>query len=106
MQVKSIADCSHRTYHLSLRSLFCLFLSGCFTQVLLTKLRNVLSQFRKKIFRVKNGDMLWYENSLIFPTIFIQHFADFRQPTVEGSVEHEARNYSYTRDHACHKQSY
>ena len=42
----------------------------------------------------------------IFLTLFIQHFADFRQPTVEDSVEHEARNYSYTRDHACHKQSY
>ena len=40
MQVKSIAECSpyFRTslsYHLSLRSLFCLFLSGRFTQVLL-----------------------------------------------------------------------
>ena len=45
MQVKSIAECSKGSilqyfrpslsYHLSLRSLFCLFLSGCFTQVLL-----------------------------------------------------------------------
>ena len=43
MQVKSIAECSKRSilqnfrpalsYHLSLRSLFCLFLSGRFTQV-------------------------------------------------------------------------
>ena len=45
MQVKSIAECSNvsilqyfqpaLSYHLSLRSLFCLFLSDCFTQVLL-----------------------------------------------------------------------
>ena len=45
MQVKSIAECSKGSilhyfrpsisYHLSLRSLFCLFLSGDFTQVLL-----------------------------------------------------------------------
>ena len=43
MQVKSIAECRSilqyfrpsLSYHLSLRSLFCLFLSGCFTQVLL-----------------------------------------------------------------------
>ena len=44
MQVKSIAECSlailqyfrpSLCYHLSLRSLFCLFLSGRFTQVLL-----------------------------------------------------------------------
>ena len=45
MQVKSIAECSNGSilqyfrpslsYHLSLRSLFCLFLSGHFTQVLL-----------------------------------------------------------------------
>ena len=38
MQVKSIAECSFRpslSYHLSLRSLFCLFLSGRFRQVLL-----------------------------------------------------------------------
>ena len=44
MQVKSIAECSKwnilqyfrpsLSYHLLLRSLFCLFLSGCFTQVL------------------------------------------------------------------------
>ena len=43
MQVKSIAECSKGSIlqyflpslcsHLSLRSLFCLFLSGCFTQV-------------------------------------------------------------------------
>ena len=45
MQVKSIAECSKGSilqyfqpalsYHLSLRSLFCLFLSGCLRQVLL-----------------------------------------------------------------------
>ena len=45
MQVKVIAECSKESilqyfrpslsYHLSLRSLFGLFLSGCFTQVLL-----------------------------------------------------------------------
>ena len=45
MQVKSIAECSKGSilqyfqrslsYHLSLRSLFSLFLSGCFIQVLL-----------------------------------------------------------------------
>ena len=45
MQVKSFAKCSKRSilqhfqpslnYHLSLRHLFCLFLSGSFTQVLL-----------------------------------------------------------------------
>ena len=38
MQVKSIAECSFRpslSYHLSLRSLFCLFLSSCLRQVLL-----------------------------------------------------------------------
>ena len=48
MQVKSIAECSKGSilqyfrpslsYHLSLRSLFCLFLSGRFTQVLLYSL--------------------------------------------------------------------
>ena len=47
MQVKSIAECSKESilqhfrpslsYHLSLRSLFCLFLSGRFRQVLLYK---------------------------------------------------------------------
>ena len=37
MQVKSIAEYFRPSlsYHVSLRSLFCLFLSGCFTQVLL-----------------------------------------------------------------------
>ena len=42
MQVRSIAECSplqyflpSLSYHLSLRSLFCLFLSGRFTQILL-----------------------------------------------------------------------
>ena len=45
MEVKSIAECSNGSilqdfrpslsYHLSLGSLFCLFLSGSFTQVLL-----------------------------------------------------------------------
>ena len=45
MQVENIAECSKGSilqyfrsslsYHLSLRSLFCLFLSGCFTQILL-----------------------------------------------------------------------
>ena len=45
MQVKSIAECSKGSilpfirhslsYHSSFRSLFCLFLSGCFKQVLL-----------------------------------------------------------------------
>ena len=38
MHVKSIAECSKRpslSYNLSLRSLFCLFLSGCLRQVLL-----------------------------------------------------------------------
>ena len=45
MQIKSIAECftwsilqyfrPSLSYHLSLRSLFCQFLSGCFTQVLL-----------------------------------------------------------------------
>ena len=45
MQVKSIAECSEGSilqyyrpslsYQLSLRPLLCLFLSGCFTQVLL-----------------------------------------------------------------------
>ena len=43
LQVKSIAECSKEShsailstslsYHLSIGSLFCLFLSGCFTQV-------------------------------------------------------------------------
>ena len=44
MQAKSIAECFKRimqyfqpllSYNLSFRSMFCLFLSGCFTQVLL-----------------------------------------------------------------------
>ena len=45
MQVKRIAECSKGSilqyfrpslsYHLSLRPLFCLFLNGCFAQVLL-----------------------------------------------------------------------
>ena len=48
MQVKSIAECSKRSilqyflpslsYHLSLRPLFCLFLSGRLRQVLLYKI--------------------------------------------------------------------
>ena len=52
MQVKSNAECSKGSilqyfrpsliYHLSLRSLFCLFLSGCFTQVLLYIVRKLL----------------------------------------------------------------
>ena len=51
MQVKSIAECSKGSilqyfcpsfsYHLSLSSLFCVFLSGCFTQVLLYELTNL-----------------------------------------------------------------
>ena len=53
MQVKSIAECSKGSilqyfwpslsYHLSLRSLFCLFLSGRFTQVLLYMYTGLLS---------------------------------------------------------------
>ena len=49
MQVKSLAECSKGSilqyfrpslsYHLSLRSLFCLLLSGCLTQVLLYALQ-------------------------------------------------------------------
>ena len=49
MQVKSIAECSKGSilqyfrhllsYHLSLRSLFRLFLSDCFTQVLLYSIK-------------------------------------------------------------------
>ena len=54
MQAKSIAECSKRSilqyfrpalsYHLSSRSLFCLFLSGRFTQVLLYRRRVPKSQ--------------------------------------------------------------
>ena len=66
MQVKSIADCSKGSilqyfrptlgYHLLLRSLFCLFLSGRFTQVLLyvygvpKKIEMVLSGTNNKCF--------------------------------------------------------
>ena len=39
MQVKSIVECS-LSYHFSLRSLFCLFLSGRFTQVFLYSFSN------------------------------------------------------------------
>ena len=51
MQVKSIAECSKwsilqyfrpsLSYHLSLRSFFCLFLSGRFTQVLLYSISTI-----------------------------------------------------------------
>ena len=54
MQVKSISECSKGSilqyfwpslsYHLSLRFLFCLFLSGCFTQVLLYHI--LMSRFK------------------------------------------------------------
>ena len=55
LQVKSIAECSKRSilqyfrhslsYHLSLRSLVCLFMSGHFTQVLLYKERDKMIIF-------------------------------------------------------------
>ena len=54
MQVKSIAECSKGSilqnfrpslsYHFSLRSLFCLFLSGLYTQVLLNLLFHLASK--------------------------------------------------------------
>ena len=56
MQIKSIAACSKGSilqyfqpspsYHLSLRSLFCLLLSGCFTQVLLYSIRLPIVHFK------------------------------------------------------------
>ena len=58
MQVKSIAECSNGSimqsfqpslsYHLSSRSVFCLFLSGCFTQVLLFLLTVAAQDIFKK----------------------------------------------------------
>ena len=62
MQIKSIAECSKGAFcntfdlyyatYLSLRSLFCLFLSGCFTQVLLYSNRrpfcNICTLYFKK----------------------------------------------------------
>ena len=69
MQVKSIAECSKwsilqhfplsLSYHLSLRSLFCLFLSGSLRQVLLYIFKRIVGkpnfrdQFKKIIKRYK-----------------------------------------------------
>ena len=59
MQVKSIAECSpwsilqyfrpSLSYHLPLRSLFCLFLNGRFTQVLLYCLSYVLGAQKNRL---------------------------------------------------------
>ena len=59
MQVKSIADCSKGSilqyfrpslsYHLSLKALFCLFLSGRFTQVLLYSLGDIFRRISRRI---------------------------------------------------------
>ena len=71
MQVKRIADCSKRSilqyfrpslsYHLSLRSLFCLFLSGCFTQDLLYIVMRIYPGLARQgltniIYVMPNGD--------------------------------------------------
>ena len=95
MQVKSIAECSEGSilqyfrpslsYHLSKRSLFCLFLSGCFTQVLLYFLWSMLcshyswSLFRyfalykgllPKVLRLGPGKLYSLEIRMMFSTLF------------------------------------
>ena len=65
MQVKSIAECSNASlsYHLSLRSVFCLFLSGRLRQVLLFSLFEILKKidpslvFNSSIMEVQNKDI-------------------------------------------------
>ena len=65
MQVKRIAECSKGSileyfrpllsYHLSLRFLFCIFLSGCFTQVLLYTYRlHKINMILREIFPASN----------------------------------------------------
>ena len=67
MQVKSIAECSKGSilqyfrpslsYHLSLRSLFCLFLSGCLTGFLFDLILNVPST----IFQLNRDRSSWVQ---------------------------------------------
>ena len=71
MQVKSIAECSKGSilqyfrpslsYHLSLRPFFGLFLSGCFTQVLLY----CFIQFSHYVLRVNK----WYNRLYVAPAM-------------------------------------
>ena len=72
MQVKSITKCSKGSilqyfwpslsYHLSLRSLFCHFLSGCFTQVLLYLLLFDISIRTKKKHKKFFHPLLWLQH--------------------------------------------
>ena len=64
MQVKSISECSNTfeirpilSYHLSLRPLFCLFLSGRFTQVL--QYYHIAICWVLSIYQVINRKMPW-----------------------------------------------
>ena len=87
MQVKSIAECSERSilqyfrsslsYHLSLKPLFYLFLSGCFSQVLLY-VKPVLSN-HLKIDKTKvilgNGSLMEVESiAKSSPWSILQYF--------------------------------
>ena len=78
MKVKSIAECSpwsllqyfrpSLSYHLSLRSLFCQFLSGCFTQVLLY-ISNTIRNFKRGVAILRLCCVL--EHCL--PVVLLQH---------------------------------
>ena len=78
MQVKSIAECSKGSilqyfrpalsYQVSLRSLFCLFLSGCFTQVLCALFIN------DKVFPYRSFEQLLAYEEDDLEEIFCLHF--------------------------------
>ena len=63
MQVKSIAECSFRpslSYHIPLKPLFCLFLSGRLRQVLLNNEKRQKKHLTMKsfFFYVKNAEIV------------------------------------------------
>ena len=97
MQVKSIAECStgsilqyfrpSLSYHVSLRSLFCLFLSGRFTQVLLYNIYPKYSDRSDevRIFHIKLNP--YKVNLFIPPANFVcGGYTVFTCPSVHESV--------------------
>ena len=89
MKVKSIAECSKGSilqyfqsslsYYLSLRSLFCLFLGGRFTQVVLY---NMCCQFIVCCFPIMVGShsCVWlYDIVLVCLFVFCNQFAEERE---------------------------
>ena len=99
MQVKSIAECSKESilqyfrpslsFHLSLRSLFCLFLSGRFTQVLLYVL-HIKIQFAGLFFSLYPPQTLFVVGILfsLYPpqTLFVVGILFSRCPCVRACV--------------------